>query len=196
MSTKTTNHKNCKIVVAGVGGQGAITIAQLVLGAAFKDNLYALQSEVHGMSQRGGAVNAHVMVSEKEVFSPVVMAGDGDLLISLEPLEALRYLPLLKPGAHVVVATEPVINMDHYPQQDELLAALRKVSGIKLIDVAQHAKELNAKKSGNIILLGAAARHMGISPASWRAALAERFAGKGEALIAKNHEAFDCGYQL
>ena len=179
-----------------MGGQGAITIAQLILGAAFKENLYALQSEVHGMSQRGGAVNAHVIVSSEEVFSPVVMEGDGDILISLEPLETLRYLPFLKKDGHVIASTESVVNMDNYPQRDELLAALGRIPNIKLIDTAEHGRALGAKKSGNIILLGAAARHMFIAPGKWHEALAERFAGKGEALIAKNSEAFDFGYKL
>ena len=196
MNIVSANNMSCKIIVSGVGGQGAITIAQLILGAAFKDNLYALQSEVHGMSQRGGAVNAHVIVSSMEVFSPVVMAGDGDILISLEPLETLRYLPLLKSGAHVIAAMEPVVNMDNYPEREELMGALARIPGVQLIDTETHSRALNAKKSGNIILLGVAARHMGIASARWREALTERFAGKGEAIITKNIEAFECGYQL
>jgi indolepyruvate ferredoxin oxidoreductase beta subunit len=196
MSQNKTSHETYKVIVAGVGGQGAITLAQLILGAAHHNGYNALQSEVHGMSQRGGAVNAHVVFSAKPVYSPVVMEGDGDLLLALEPLETLRYLPNLKKNAKIIVGMEPIVNMDNYPAMTELKAALSALEGVQLIDVEEQARTIGNRRGGNMVLLGAAAGHMPISKEVWHQAISERFDSKGADVVAKNIEAFGLGLKL
>lgn len=191
-----TTDKTYKIVIAGVGGQGAVTAAQLIMGAAWMDNYNALQSEVHGMSQRGGAVNAQILFDKRPVTSPLVMEGTGDVLIGLEPLESLRYLPFLRKDAPLVVSTEPVINMDTYPKEDELRRALEEVPGTILIDTKAHCKTLNNKRAGNMILLGKTSTFLPIPTEKWEEAITSRFKAKGEEVVAKNIEAFLFGKDL
>ena len=184
------------VIVAGVGGQGAITLAQLVLGAAWKSGFFVHQSEVHGMSQRGGSVNAHILFDKKEVSSPVVMEGAGNLLIGMEPLETLRYLSLLRKDAEVVSSVIPIKNMAEYPDVDKILSELKSVPGVTLVDTDKYSKELSNKKAGNIILLGIASKHMPISKKMWHEVIKERFEGKGEKIIDKNIEAFEFGRKI
>ena len=103
------------IILAGVGGQGILTIAAVIDLAALKCGLTIRQAEVHGMSQRGGAVQSHLRISDHEIFSDLIAEGSADLILSVEPLEALRYLPFLSPEGRVVTATEPFINLESYP---------------------------------------------------------------------------------
>ncbi|MBF0441641.1 MAG: indolepyruvate oxidoreductase subunit beta [Oligoflexales bacterium] len=186
-------NRSHKIIVVGVGGQGAITVAQLLMGAAWTGGYHALQSEVHGMAQRGGSVTAQVIFDKKPVTSPLIMEGTGDLLIGLEPLESLRYLALLKKDARLVVSNEPIINMDNYPDEQGLFSELSKISGIEIIDTRAHAKTLNNKKSGNMVILGKASCYLPIEISVWRDAIAARFSSKGDEVIRKNIEAFEFG---
>ncbi len=184
------------VVIAGVGGQGALTIAQLVLGAAWKSGYHVLQSEVHGMSQRGGAVNAHVVFDTKEVTGPILMEGTGDVLLGIEPLECLRYLSLLKKDAAIVVSKEPVKTIPNYPNEDELFGELNKIKNISIVDTKEHAKTLNHRHAGNVILLGMASKYMPIDLEIWKNVISERFQAKGEKIIEKNIEAFEFGRNL
>lgn len=188
--------KTYKVIIAGVGGQGALTAAQLILGAAWKDDYHALQSEVHGMSQRGGAVNAHVLFDKRPVTSPLIMEGTGDLLISLEPLEALRYLSFLKKEATLVVSNEPIVNMENYPEEAKLFKELSSISNTHVIDTREHAKALNNKRSGNMVLLGKASQYLPISTDKWKEVIVERFQSKGDAVVEKNIAAFLFGQKL
>lgn len=184
------------VVVAGVGGQGAITIAQLILGAAWMSKMDAMQSEVHGMSQRGGEVNAHILFSKSKVRSPVIETGSGDLLIGMEPLETLRHLNYLNKNGHAVSSSEPLINMDHYPEPKKVLDLLAKTPGVKLIDTASLTTELHFAQAGNIALLGAATSFMPIDEAVWLQAIRERFQSKGDKIIEKNLNAFQRGREM
>lgn len=184
------------IIIAGVGGQGALTIAQLVLGAAWKSKFHVLQSEVHGMSQRGGAVNAHILFDTEPVTSPIVMEGDAEYLVSMEPLEALRYLPFMNKNGIMIVSTIPVRNMDNYPDLEKVLAELKNISGVKLIDTDKYAKELNYRNAGNMILLGALSVHLPFSEEIWKQTIIERFKDKGEKVIEQNMIAFNLGKKL
>ena len=125
------------IVLAGVGGQGVLSLAQIVLEALRRSGLQALQSEIHGMSQRGGSVHAQVCFAEVPLTSPIIDEGCADLLISLEPLEALRYVAMLRMDGHLVVSEEPQMSMDGYPPLEDVYAALKKVRGCHLIDTAR-----------------------------------------------------------
>lgn len=189
-------NKPSGVIVAGVGGQGAITVSQLILGAAWKSGYYTLQSEVHGMSQRGGSVNAQILFDKKEVTSPVIMEGRGDLLIGLEPLETLRYLNLLDEGAFVISSVSPIKNMMTYPEIGKIIAELKKIPGVLLIDTEKLSVELDNKNAGNMILLGVASKHLPFEDNTWYEVINERFEGKSEVLIKKNIEAFEYGKNL
>ncbi len=185
-----------KVIIAGVGGQGAVTVAQLVMRAAWKAGHHALQSEVHGMSQRGGAVNAQVLFDKEPVTSPLIMEGTGDVLIGMEPLESLRYLSLLKTDAKLAVSNKPIINMDNYPDTDKLFHDLENISGVTLVDTDKHAKELGNPRAGNIILLGLASKELPIEVDVWNSVLQERFGAKGQDVVDKNMAAFEFGRSL
>lgn len=184
------------VIIAGVGGQGALTIAQLVLGAAWKSKYHVLQSEVHGMSQRGGAVNAHVMFDTEPVTSPIVQEGAAEFFVGMEPLEALRYLPLMSKDGLMFVSMTPVKNLIEYPDLDKILEELRSISGVKLIDTDKYAKELNYKNAGNMILLGALSTHLPFSEEIWKDTIHERFIEKGEKVVEQNMIAFNFGKKI
>jgi indolepyruvate ferredoxin oxidoreductase beta subunit len=184
------------VVVAGVGGQGVISVAQLILLSAWRSGFQALQSEIHGMSQRGGAVNSHVVFGRQPVSSPMVMDGSGSLLIAMEPLEALRHLSLLRPDAALVVSANPVRNIDDYPDEEKVRGELEKVTGVTAIDTAAHAARLRHRQAPGMILLGAASRHLPFGPETWNEVIAEYFDQKGGAVVDKNREAFALGASL
>lgn len=189
-------NKVYSVVVAGVGGQGAITVAQLVLGAAWKAGYQTLQSEVHGMSQRGGSVNAQILFSKNPVTSPVLLEGTGDVLLGIEPLETLRYLNLMNKDALVVSSLEPVVNMSNYPAIEKIIAEVKSISGCVTVDTAKVAQELKNKHAGNVVLLGVASKRMPFSNEIWEQVFNERFGSKGEEVVKKNLEAFYYGQKL
>jgi indolepyruvate ferredoxin oxidoreductase, beta subunit len=190
------NDKTFGLVVAGVGGQGAITIAQLVLGAAWMNGLHVLQSEVHGMSQRGGEVSAHILISKNKVTSPTIEKGTGDLLIGLEPLEALRHMVYLKKEAHIITSSSPIINMDSYPEIDKVKRLLSTIDGVEMINTDALSKEMRFPQGGTIALLGAASVFLPMGDDTWEKVLSERFKSKGEKVIEKNLRAFMTGKEL
>lgn len=180
-------------IFAGVGGQGTLTLAQVLVETARRSGYNVLQSEIHGMSQRGGMVNAHVSFSRQPVTSPVVGEGTGDLLIAVEPLEALRYVPFLGRDASLVVSRETLAGIDGYPDPDELYRALESIPGTRLIDTARHRKELKFPQAGGTVLLGAASALLPFDVGTWEEVLRDRFAAKGEKVIDKNLAAFAAG---
>lgn len=184
------------VVVAGVGGQGVITISQLILSAAWKSGYFAIQSEVHGMSQRGGSVNAQIIFDKAEVSSPTILEGTASLIIGMEPLEALRYFNLLRKDASVICSTSPVRNMPIYPNLDTLIAELNRIEGTLLLDTDKISEELGNKGAGNMVLLGAASKKLPFIDEIWYQTIKERFAGKDQAVIDKNIEAFNYGKNL
>jgi indolepyruvate ferredoxin oxidoreductase beta subunit len=117
-------HRN--IIIAGVGGQGILTIAAIIDLAAMNRGLHVKQAEVHGMSQRGGAVESHLRISSEEIYSDLIPLGKANLILSIEPMEALRYLPFLAPEGVIVTATEPHKNIPHYPNEDELMETMKQ----------------------------------------------------------------------
>ncbi|MEI6056604.1 MAG: indolepyruvate oxidoreductase subunit beta [Lentisphaerota bacterium] len=184
------------VVVAGVGGQGVITLSQLILGAAWKSGYFAIQSEVHGMSQRGGSVNAQIIFDKVEVSSPTILEGTASLIIGMEPLEALRYFNLLRKDASVICSTSPVRNMPIYPNLDMLIAELKKIDGTFLVDTDKISEELESKGAGNMVLLGAASKKLPFTEVIWHQTIKDRFAGKEQSIIDKNIEAFNHGKKL
>ncbi|GLH73664.1 indolepyruvate oxidoreductase [Geothrix limicola] len=184
------------IVLSGVGGQGVLSLAQIVLEALRRSGLHALQSEIHGMSQRGGSVHAQVCFSEGPLTSPIIDEGSADLLIALEPLEALRYVSMLRMNGHLVVSEEPQINMEGYPPIDDVYAALKAVRGAHLLDTEDLARRLSHKQAGGMALLGMASRFLPVSPEVWQDVITQRFEAKGARVTEKNLEAFQAGRGL
>jgi len=151
------------IILSGVGGQGILSIAAVIGEAALRQNYYMKQAEVHGMSQRGGDVQSNLRISDQPIYSDLIAKGHCDLIISLEPMEALRYLPYLSKDGWIVTNSTPLINIPNYPDINDLNSALEKVSHKVILDVDTIAKEVGSTRVSNIILLGAAAPFLGIS---------------------------------
>lgn len=196
MSDPRTNSRIHGIVLSGVGGQGVLSLAQIVLEALRRSGLHALQSEIHGMSQRGGSVHAMVCFSQAPLTSPIIDEGSADLLIALEPLEALRYVSMLRMDGHLVVSEEPQMNMEAYPPIDDVYAALKAVRGAHLIDTEDLARRLKHKQAGGMALLGMASMFLPVTNEVWFDVIRQRFEAKGAAVTEKNIEAFHAGRGL
>ena len=185
------------IVLAGVGGQGILSIATVLGKAALEAGLYLKQAEVHGMSQRGGDVQSCLRISSEPIASDLIRNGCADLIVSLEPMEALRYLPLLRRDGWIVTGTTPVVNIDNYPEMEEVTASLTAFGNTVAADFDTVAKEVASPRSANMALLGAASRFIdGITPEEIEHAIAGIFASKGEAIIESNIKAFRAGLAL
>lgn len=182
------------IILCGVGGQGILTIATVIGEAATSAGINLKQAEVHGMSQRGGDVQSNLRLSTEEIFSDLIPIGRADLIISMEPMEALRYIPFLAADGRIITSDEPLINIPVYPAVCAVADALHAMPHVNRVPAETLAKEHQMPKSANIILLGMAARYLEIIPAdALRAAVGRVFAHKGEGIVAKNLAAFDLG---
>jgi indolepyruvate ferredoxin oxidoreductase beta subunit len=184
------------IVLSGVGGQGVLSLAQIVLEALRRSGLHALQSEIHGMSQRGGSVHAQVCFSDLPLTSPIIDEGCADLLIALEPLEALRYMAMLRRNGQLVVSEEPQADMAGYPPLDDVYAALKGVHGCHLVDTEELARRLGHRQAGGMALLGLASRFLPVTDEVWQEVITQRFESKGARIAEKNLEAFHAGRGL
>lgn len=184
------------IVLSGVGGQGVLSLAQIVLEALRRSGLHALQSEIHGMSQRGGSVHAQVCYSDLPLTSPIIDEGCAELLIALEPLEALRYVAMLRMNGQLVVSEEPQADMAGYPPLDDVYAALKGVRGCHLVDTEELARRLGHRQAGGMALLGLASTFLPVADTVWQEVITQRFEAKGARVTEKNLEAFQAGRGL
>lgn len=183
------------IILSGVGGQGILTIATIIGEAAIAAGLELKQAEVHGMSQRGGDVQSNLRLSEETIYSDLIPRGEADLIISMEPMEALRYQHYLKKEGWVVTAETPFKNIPNYPAEADLEAGFQSLANVVKLDIDGMAKENNLPRCANVILLGMAAPYIGIvSPEQLRESIARIFAAKGEKVVTMNQQAFDIGY--
>lgn len=184
------------IILAGVGGQGILSIATVIGQAALAEGWYLKQAEVHGMSQRGGEVQSHLRISTEPIWSDLIPQGKADIILSLEPLEALRYVPWLAPEGCVVTSSVPFRNIDNYPDIDQVYAAVKACPKHILIDTDTLVKEINAPvQAANMVLLGAAIPMLGIEPEIMKTALQKVFARKSEAVVETNIRALMAGYE-
>ena len=181
------------IILAGVGGQGILTIATILGAAALEENLYLKQAEVHGMSQRGGDVQSNLRISSDPIHSDLIPLAKADIIVSLEPMEALRYLPYLAPEGWVVTGTTPFVNIDNYPDMADIERELRTLPHIVAFDMEAVAKELKSPRSSNMVLLGAALPLTDIAPDKIEDAIRRLFARKSEAVAETNIAAFRAG---
>ncbi|MFI3264757.1 MAG: indolepyruvate oxidoreductase subunit beta [Rikenellaceae bacterium] len=185
----------CDIILSGVGGQGILSIAAVIGEAIRTEGLNIKQAEVHGMSQRGGDVQTNLRISSDPIASDLIPRGGADAIISLEPMEALRYLPYLKEGGWVVTSSSPFINIPNYPDTEALLAELKALPNVLMLDVEQLAKDGGVARSANILLLGAASPILGIERKDLEGGIERIFARKGEAIIEANIKAFNIGIE-
>lgn len=185
------------IILAGVGGQGILTIAKVIGLAALETGLNLKQAEVHGMSQRGGDVQSGMRLSDSSVYSDLIPRGQADVIISMEPMEALRYLPWLAPDGHIVTNTVPLVNCANYPSTEGLDEAYEKLGEcVTAFDSEEVARQAGSPRSANIVLLGAAAPYIGIDIEVLKDSVRKLFAAKGEAVIEANIKAFEAGYHI
>ena len=181
------------IIIAGVGGQGILSIAGTIGYAAVEANLFLKQAEVHGMSQRGGDVQSHFRLSDKPIASDLIPKGKADVIISVEPMEALRYLPMLSPTGWLITNTNPYVNIPNYPDIEKVLEAVRNFPNHKALDTDSIAKELKSARSANIVVLGAAAPFLDIDQEILENALRTLFGRKGEKVVEANIAALRAG---
>ena len=187
---------NTDIILSGVGGQGILSIATIIGAAAISDNLYIKQAEVHGMSQRGGDVQSNLRISSTPIASDLIPLGKADLIISLEPMEAMRYLPYLKKDGWVITNTEPFVNIPDYPDLDTLMQRIEALPHHVALDVAAIASEATSPRAANIVLLGAAAPFLGIDIAKIEDGIHSVFARKGDDIVEMNIKAFRAGLKV
>lgn len=184
---------NKNIILSGVGGQGILTTAGIIDRAATNLGLNVKQAEVHGMSQRGGAVQSHLRISSGEIFSDLIPEGKADVILSVEPMEALRYLPFLSPNGTIVTSTEPYVNIPDYPDPQKLLDAVAHSAKHVFVNAGSLAKAAGSLQSYNVVVLGAASPFLGIQEEELEKAIEMFFLKKRKEVININIKAFRLG---
>jgi indolepyruvate ferredoxin oxidoreductase beta subunit len=181
------------IILAGVGGQGIISIAFVIANAALAEGFEVKQAEVHGMSQRGGAVQSHLRLSRERIWSDIIPKGQADMILSVEPLEALRYLDYLRPDGTIITSLTPFMNIPDYPAVEMILDKIRKLPGHIIIDSEKLAKAAGFSRTQNMVMLGAASRHLVVEEADLTKFIPILFKRHGEGVVAANLKAFALG---
>lgn len=181
------------IILSGVGGQGILTIASVIGLAAIDNNFFLKQAEVHGMSQRGGDVQSHLRLSDKPVASDLIPYGAADCIISVEPMESLRYLPWLKKTGWLITSSDPFINIPDYPPVEKILEEIRRIKNHLIIDAENIAREAGSSKAGNMVILGAASPFIEMPFQSLETAVRRLFSRKGNELAEINIRALRAG---
>ena len=184
------------IILAGVGGQGILSIAAALGTAALEENLHIKQAETHGMSQRGGAVVSHMRISDQEIASDLIQLGTADLILSVEPMESLRYLPFLSEKGYLVTNTTAFVNIPNYPEYETVMEEIHKLPRYVAIDADRIAKEAGNARVSNMVMLGAASPFIDIDFARLEDGIRNIFARKGEGIIAINLKAIRAGRQF
>ena len=183
------------IMLAGVGGQGVLSLAALIGRAAVAEGLQVKQSEVHGMAQRGGGVLSHLRLADHAIASDLIPLGTADMILSMEPLESLRYTAYLSPQGAVVTAADPFVNIPNYPGKDEVLARVRSLPRAVVIEAGSLAREAGEVLSKNTVMVGAAAHLLPLKRESFDGAIRQTFGAKGERALEVNFKAFEAGWK-
>ncbi len=181
------------IILAGVGGQGILSIAATIGTAAVNMGMHLKQAEVHGMSQRGGDVQSNLRLSDREIFSDLITMGKADMILSVEPMESLRYIPMLSKDGWLITNTEPFINISNYPEIDKVMAEVAAQPRHIALNADQIAKDLGSPKSANMVMLGAASPFLDIPFEELEKAITAIFRSKGEEVITNNINALKAG---
>jgi len=191
----------CDCILAGVGGQGVLSVAAVIARAAARAGYVVRQSEVHGMAQRGGAVLAHLRMASASgparagaaIAGDLVPKGGADMIISMEPLESLRYLSWLAPEGMLVTAAENFINIPNYPDSATIERAVKSLPKAALVNAAELAKEAGLAKAVNMVMVGAASPFLPIPQETLESTIQEMFAAKDPKLAEANIKAFRLG---
>ncbi len=181
------------MIISGVGGQGVLSVAAIIASSAMKEGLHVKQSEVHGMSQRGGAVYANLRLSDQPIYSDLIADGTASMILSMEPLESLRYLHYLKEDGYLITSENPERNIPDYPDLDELLNKIRSLPNALTIDARKLALEAGSGRATNMVLAGAASHFLPIKAETMQDFIKEIFARKGEKIVEINLKAFALG---
>lgn len=181
------------IILAGVGGQGVLSVSALIASSAMKEGLFVKQSEVHGMSQRGGAVLANLRLASGPVASDLIPLGAASMVLSMEPLESLRYLRYLSRDGAVITSTNPVTNIPDYPELEGLLATIRTLPGARLVDGEKLARAAGSARATNMVMVGAASPHLPVKVETIEHFIESIFASKGSKVVETNLKAFRAG---
>ena len=184
------------IILSGVGGQGILSIAAVIGEAALKEGWYMKQAEVHGMSQRGGDVQSNLRLSDRPIASDLIPMGQADLIISLEPMESLRYLPFLKKDGWLVTNEQPFVNIPNYPDLEKVKAEIEKLPNKVILDVEAIAKEVGSPRVANIVMLGAAVPFLSIDYNKIADGIRSIFANKSEDIVELNLKALQAGFDV
>jgi indolepyruvate ferredoxin oxidoreductase beta subunit len=196
MPTINQTKMKANIIIAGVGGQGILSIATALGVAALEENLNIKQAETHGMSQRGGAVVSHMRISDKPIASDLIQTGTADLILSVEPMEALRYLPFLSEKGYLVTNTTAFVNITNYPEYEKVMEEVRQLPRFVAIDADRIAKEAGNARSSNMVMLGAASPFIDIDFAKLEGGIRTIFERKGEETVQTNLKALRAGRQF
>ena len=181
------------IILAGVGGQGVLSVSSIIASSAMKEGLAVKQSEVHGMSQRGGEVLANLRIADHPIASDLIPRGSAALLLSMEPLESLRYLDYLAPGGTLLTATDPVVNIADYPPIEDVLAQIRRLPRAILVDAEQLARQAGSARATNMVIVGAASSLLPVTFETIEYFVRTLFAAKGEKVVETNLKALHAG---
>ena len=180
------------VVLAGVGGQGVLSVAAIIAAAARAEGLAVKETEVHGMAQRGGAVQATLRISAEPIASELVPRHTAAIILGLEPVEALRYLDYLALDGVLITAADPMINVPDYPALSDVHDAVREVGG-HLVEAWRLAKESGSARAANIVMVGAASVFLSLPVEALETAVRQAFATKGPRVTEINLIAFRAG---
>ncbi len=184
------------IILAGVGGQGILSIAAIIGLAAVNTGLFLKQAEVHGMSQRGGAVYSNLRLSDNEIASDLIPDGKADMILSLEPMESLRYLPKLAKHGWLITNSMPHINIPNYPAVESIINEIEKQPYHLVINANEIAKEVGSNRAANMVILGAATPFLEIDYNKLEEAIVQTFGEKGQEVVDINLKAMNAGREL
>ncbi|MCF6184669.1 MAG: indolepyruvate oxidoreductase subunit beta [Bacteroidales bacterium] len=184
------------IILSGVGGQGILSIAATLGTAALQEGLNMKQSEVHGMSQRGGDVSSNMRISDKPIASDLIAKGKADVILSVEPMESLRFISYLKPDGWLITNSKPFKNIAVYPDIEDIYKEIRKIKNHIIVNADEIAAELKSLRSSNIVMLGAATPFLEINFESLKKSLQSIFENKGQDVVDKNIAALEKGREF
>ena len=183
----------CDIILAGVGGQGVLSIAAIIASAAMADGLKVRQSEVHGMAQRGGAVSAHLRISDTSISCDLIPSGGADMILSMEPVESLRYISFLKTEGVIVTASEPFVNIPDYPDLAVIVKSIQSFPRNRVIAAADLAKKAGSARATNMVIVGAASHFIPVGRGSMERSIKALFGAKDASVVETNLKAFAAG---
>jgi len=181
------------IVLCGVGGQGVLSLAAIIAKGAMMEKLHVKQAEVHGMSQRGGAVIATMRISSEEIYSDLIAEGSADMILSMEPLESLRHIKYLKNGGQLISGKDPFLNIPDYPVEEKIYEVINEVPSSMIIDTKTLAVEAGSQRAQNIVLVGSASKVLPIKEETFLQAIEDVFTRKGKDIVEINKKAFLLG---